>query len=135
MTLVRRAFLLGPIAAVRAGALDKLTGRWRTRFTVIRQKRRMVTPARMQFAGDGAFLIEEYAPGSALAYLYRGTASVNEAGELSIAVTAVSDSGGGEPEADRIRYRAGETYNLGMLEFQSSTSARVGALALQRELD
>ena len=105
-----------------AGPFDKLAARWRSRITVIRSGRPLNTRLRLTFTAAGSFVIEEYATGGQLAWLYKGAARLN-------------DPNGAAADPGRARYDAGETYNLGAVEYISAARVRIGALELQKELE
>lgn len=128
------ALLLPAFTAV-AGSFDKLNARWRSRITVIRNGRPLYTRLRLTFTAAGSFAIEEYATGGQLAWLYKGTARFTAENELFLDVASVTDTNGASAEPGRARYEAGESYNLGAVEYLSTARVRVGALELQRELD
>lgn len=95
----------------------------------------MYTRLRLTFAASGGFQVEEYAAAGPLAWIYKGTARVSPEKELLLEMSAVTDPNGAEAEPGRARYEAGETYNMGAMEFLSTARVRVGALELQRELE
>jgi hypothetical protein len=117
-----------------AGPLERLDGKWRTRFVVVRAGRALYSRARFLFE-KGSFVLEEYATGGQLAWVYRGTARVNGEAEMFLEVASVTDAAGTAAEPGRARYEAGESYNLGAVEFLSAARVRVGALELQKELE
>lgn len=128
------ALLLSPLA-VAAGPFDRLAARWRARINTVRNGRPLFTRLRLSFSTSGGFLIEEYASGGQLAWIYKGTARLTGDNELVLDVAAVTDPNGAEAESGRARYAAGETYNLGVVEYLSAARVRVGALELQKELE
>ena len=133
--MTRRA--MGAILAVGVWAaepLERLDGKWRTRFVVVRAGRALYSRARFAFA-KGNFVLEEYATGGQLAWVYRGAARINAGNEMFLDVASVTDAAGTAAEVGRARYEAGESYNLGAVEFISAARVRVGALELQKELD
>jgi hypothetical protein len=121
--------------ALAAGEMEKFSGRWRSRITVFRRGRATGTPLRFLFSPDGAFSLEEFGLGGQLAFVYRGAARLNADRELFLDVRTVTDGAGANVEEGRARYEAGESYNLGAVEFLSGSRVRVGALELQKELD
>ena len=133
----RRLVLLSlfPILLAAPAPLERLAGRWRSRINSIRNGRPLYTRLRLTFLGSGGFAIEEFATGGALAWIYKGTARLNADSELFLDVASVNDASGAAPEPGRARYEAGESYNLGVLEFLSAARVRVGAMELQKELD
>jgi hypothetical protein len=118
-----------------AGPFDKLAARWRSRITVIKSGRPLYTRLRLTFTAAGSFVIEEYATGGQLAWLFKGTARMSAGNELFIDVASVTDSNGGAVENSAARYQPGESYNLGAIEYVSAARVRVGALELQKELE
>lgn len=120
---------------IAAGPFDKLAARWRSRITVIRSGRPLYTRLRLTFTAAGGFVIEEYATGGQLAWLYKGAARLNDASELFLDVASVTDPNGAAADPGRARYDAGETYNLGAVEYLSAARVRIGALELQKELE
>lgn len=114
-------------------ALGKgLTGRWRSRITVFKSGRATAARIRLLFSGDD-LVIEEFRPGGELGWLYKGTVEISQTDELTFRVTSVSDAAG--REATDGRYRAGESYPLGVLEVVNPTRARIGAWELLKELE
>ena len=130
----RRAMLLLSLSLF-AGPFDKLAARWRSRITVIKSGRPLYTRLRLTFTAAGSFVIEEYATGGQLAWLYKGTARINAGNELFIDVASVTDANGAAVENSAARYQAGESYNLGAIEYLSAARVRVGAWELQKELE
>ena len=128
-------FLMIAPAAMSAEGLEKFSGRWRSRLTVFRRGRATATPLRFLFGGGGAFTLEEFGLGGQLAFVYQGAARLNADRELFLDVRTVTDGTGAAVEEGRARYEAGESYNLGAVEFLSGSRIRVGALELQKELD
>jgi hypothetical protein len=118
-----------------AGAFDKLAARWRSRITVIKSGRPLYTRLRLTFTAAGSFVIEEYATGGQLAWLFKGTARISSDTELFLDVASVTDANGAAVENSGARYQAGESYNLGAIEYISAARVRVGALELQKELE
>ena len=101
------ALLLFPLA-VPADPFDRLAARWRARINTIRNGRPLYTHLRLTFSTAGGFLIEEYASGGQLAWVYKGTARITGDNELILDVAAVTDRNGAEAEPGRARYAAGE---------------------------
>jgi len=136
MTLGRRTLvaLLAGLAA-QAGDFDRLAGRWRSRITVVRNGRPLYTRLRLLFTAAGGYSIEEYATGGQLVWIYKGAARLGKDGELFLDVASVTDPNGAAAEEGRARYRAGESYNMGAIEYVSAARVRVGSLELQKELD
>ena len=118
-----------------AGDFDRLAARWRSRITVIRGGRPLYTRLRLTFSAAGSFVIEEFATGGQLAWLYKGVARITPDRELFLDINSVTDPNGATPEPGRARYEPGESYNLGAIEFVSAARVRIGALELQKELD
>ena len=118
-----------------AAEFDRLAARWRSRITVLRGGRPIYTRLRLTFSAAGSFVIEEFATGGQLAWLYKGNARLSADQELFLDVNSVTDANGSTPEAGRARYESGESYNLGVVEFLSAARVRVGALELLKELD
>lgn len=110
----------------------KLAGRWRSRITVFKSGRATAARIRLLFS-DADLVIEEFRPGGELGWLYKGTVEISKSEELTFRVAAVSDSAG--RDAADGRYRAGESYVLGVIEEISSTRARIGAWELLKELE
>jgi hypothetical protein len=127
--------LFSSILPAAPSGLERLAGRWRSRFTVIRSGRPLYTRIRLTFLASGGFAMEEFATGGALAWIYKGTARLHAAQELFLDVASVTDANGGAAEPGRARYEAGESYNIGAVEFLSAARVRIGALELQKELD
>lgn len=126
--------LLAALPAL-AGPFDKLAARWRSRITVVRNGRPLYTRLRLTFTAAGSFVIEEYATGGQLAWLYKGTARITADNELFLDVASVTDANGATPDPGRARYDSGESYNLGAIEFLSGARVRIGPLELQKELE
>jgi hypothetical protein len=133
--MTRRALLSSAILLAQPSLLDRLNGRWRSRITTFQGGRARSTPLRFTFAAAAAVVIEEYRAGGELAWVYRGTAEVSSASELSIRISAVTDPSGKPSGDSRTRYEVGETYNLGAIEPQSATRVRIGSMELQKELE
>ncbi|MBM3754147.1 MAG: hypothetical protein FJW38_09230 [Acidobacteria bacterium] len=112
--------------------VGKLAGRWRSRITVFKSGRATAARIRLLFSGDD-MVIEEYRPGGELGWLYKGTVEISKSDELTFRVSSVSNAAGAE--ATDGRYRAGESYSLGILESISATRARLGAWELLKELE
>jgi hypothetical protein len=124
-----------PILPAAPAGLDRLAGRWLSRINFVRNGRPLYTRLRLTFLASGGFAIEEFAPGGALAWIFKGTARLTADSELFLDVASVTDANGAAAEPGRARYEAGESYNLGAVEFLSAARVRVGALELQKELD
>ena len=125
------------LAALPSDANDfaRLTGRWRSRITVVRNGRPLFTRLRLTFSANGGFAVEEFATGGRLAWLYKGVARLTADGELYLDVNSVTDPHGATPESGRARYEPGESYNLGAVEYISAARVRAGSLELLKELD
>jgi hypothetical protein len=128
------ALLLSSLPSI-AGDFDRLAARWRSRITVIRSGRPLYTRLRLTFSAAGSFAIEEFGAGGELAWIYKGAARFAADRELFLDVNSVTDPNGTAAEPGRTRYQAGESYNLGTVEYISAARVRVGALELQKELE
>lgn len=117
-----------------ATVLERLAGNWRTRISVIHGGRRTYTRLRLTFTAAGLVAIEEYEPAGPLAFVYKGALELKGESELSLKVAEVSDPNGRTVEDGRGRYQAGETYNLGAVEFLSSSRVRIGSMEALKEL-
>lgn len=136
MTTRRPYLLLLPwLALAGTPPLERLEGRWRSRITVVRAGRATYARLRFTFGKEGEFVLEEYALGGALAWIYRGQAKLAADQEFTLDVRTVSDPNGTAAEPGRARYEAGESYSLGVLEELQPTRFRIGGLELQKELD
>jgi len=69
-----------------------------------------------------------------LDWVYTGTLDLSGSNELTLRVTAVHDAAGQAAPEGRRRWEAGESYNLGVLDMESATRARVGGMELLKEL-
>ncbi|MBI2688226.1 MAG: hypothetical protein HYX27_18130 [Acidobacteria bacterium] len=136
MTTRRAAIaLFATTLPAAAGDFNKLAARWRSRISVIRSGRPTYTRLRFTFPAAGSFVIEEFAAGGQLAWIYKGMARVAARPELVVDVSIVTDSNGIAAEEGRARYQAGESYNLGAVEYVSHARGSAGAMELQKELD
>lgn len=131
-TIVLFGFALLPAFA---GEWDRMVGRWRSRITVVRSGRPLHSRLRIAISAAGGAAVEEFTTGGALAWIYKGTLRMTADQELLFEVQSVTDPNGTVPEEGRARYQAGETYNLGAVDYLSPARIRVGALELQKELE
>ncbi|MBM3783319.1 MAG: hypothetical protein FJW30_03110 [Acidobacteria bacterium] len=131
--MTRRLFLAA-VPLLAGAPPERLAGTWRARIGTFKSGRATYTRFRMLFAKNGAFSIEEFRNGGELDWVYTGTLDLSGSNELTLRATAVHDAAGQAAPEGRRRWEAGESYNLGVLDMESATRARVGGMELLKEL-